>query len=129
LYGPVNAGAGGQKQSVSHPLLEAQLELAGFSIFPPGEISQPAVPGQASVFEWRIRPFEAGRYEGRLWIHLRHVPGPGVRAAAEENRRVLTTQRVVVHVVSLLGLDDVQTRLAGLLVLGAGLLLLLIKRE
>lgn len=125
IPGPVNTAASGAGRVVSNPLLEAQLDLAGFSVFPPGEISQPATPGEVTVFQWRVQPSEAGRYEGRLWVHLRFVPEFGAPAEVEENRRVLTVQRIVVRVVSVLGLDETQTRLAGLLVFGAGLLVLM----
>ena len=58
-------------------IAEANLDMAGVQVQPPGIISEPLSQGQSVTFYWSVRPTESGKYEGTVWLHLRFVPKGG----------------------------------------------------
>src|SRR5687768_1549544 len=51
-------------------LVEAQLDLAGMQVSPPGATFEVLQPGTSATFYWSIRPQDVGTYRGTVWLHL-----------------------------------------------------------
>lgn len=102
-------------------LAEARLEMADAVLMPAGNVLEPMPASMPLVFEWQVRPAGSGALDGVVWVHLRYVP----RQEGAEIRRVLSTQRITIQVVDLLGLDGFSARLLGGVgsLLGAALIL------
>jgi hypothetical protein len=88
---------------------EARLDLAGVEVQPPGEQSEPLLPGEPVTFQWSLRPREVGTFRGTIGLHLRFIPKEG----GQESRKSLTTQLVEVRAVNFLGLGGTTARLLG----------------
>lgn len=114
-------GPGGEADD--HWLVQARLDVAGVAAVPPGEVSEPLRPGHPALFQWDVRTKKPGLYQGTLWIYSRAVPGQAGEEGLEQNRQVLSAQRIEFWVISLLGLDGIQARILG--VTGAVLSLLI----
>lgn len=80
-------------------IAEANLDMAGVQVQPPGIISEPLSQGQSVTFYWSVRPPESGKYEGTVWLHLRFVPKGG----GEESRIPISAQFVEIESKSFLG--------------------------
>ncbi len=80
-------------------IAEANLDMAGVQVQPPGIISEPLSQGQSVTFYWSLRPAESGKYEGTVWLHLRFVPKGG----GEESRIPVSAQFLEIESKSFLG--------------------------
>lgn len=95
---------------------DARLDLAGVEISPGPEQTEALRPGQPLIFGWSIRPQDVGTYRGTVWLHLRFVPrDPG----GQEDRILITAQKIEINSVNLFGLGGTPARLLG----GVGALL------
>jgi len=81
-------------------IAEARLDMAGMEVQPPGTISETLLPGQSVTYYWSVRPKNAGRYEGAVWLHLRAVPRDG----GEEMRIPVSVQFIEIEANSFMGL-------------------------
>ena len=80
-------------------IAEANLDMAGMEVQPPGIISEPLLQGQSVTFYWSVHPAESGKYEGAVWLHLRFVPKGG----GEESRIPVSVQFLEIESKSFLG--------------------------
>lgn len=80
-------------------IAEANLDMAGVEVQPPGIISEPLLQGQSVTFYWSVRPTGSGKYEGTVWLHLRFVPKGG----GEESRIPVSAQFVEIESKSFMG--------------------------
>ena len=83
-----------------HVTAEARLDLAGMVVEPSQTISEPLSPGKPVNFYWSVRPNEAGRYQGSVWLHLRFIPKSG----GVESRIPVSVQLIDIQVNSFLGI-------------------------
>jgi hypothetical protein len=81
-------------------IAEARLDMAGMEVQPPGTISEPLTQGQSVTFYWSVRPEDAGKYEGTVWLHLRAVPRDG----GEEIRIPVSVQFLEIEANSFFGI-------------------------
>ncbi len=72
---------------------EAELDLAGFIVQPPNVVYEPLKRGGSVTFYWSIRPLEAGKYSGTVWLHL----GAQNRLTGEKERVALSAQAIEVE--------------------------------
>ena len=100
-------------------LVEGRLELTGVNFTPEGQVSQLLQFGEPLNYVWNVQVQQAGVYEGTVWLYLRMVS----RETGQENRQVLSAQRIEFTGVNFLGLNDVSTRLLGSLGLAIGIVL------
>jgi hypothetical protein len=80
-------------------IAEANLDMAGMEVQPPGIISEPLSQGQSVTFYWSVRPTESGKYEGTVWLHLLFVPKDG----GEESRIPVSAQFLEIESKSFMG--------------------------
>jgi hypothetical protein len=80
-------------------IAEANLDMAGVQVQPPGIISEPLLQGQSVTFYWSVRPAESGKYEGTVWLHLRFIPKGG----GEESRIPVSAQFLEIESKSFMG--------------------------
>ena len=88
---------------------EARLDMSGPIITPLEKVSEPLLPGQAVTFFWSVRPQDAGRYRGTVWLFLRFVD----RSSGEESEKALSAQRVEIEATTFWGLEANTARVAG----------------
>ena len=100
-------------------LVEGRLELTGVNFSPQGQVSQLLKFGEPLNYVWNLQVQHAGKYEGTVWLYLRQVS----KETGQENRQVLSAQRIEFTGVNFLGLNDVSTRLLGSLGLAIGIVL------
>jgi hypothetical protein len=82
-------------------IAEAQFDIAGLQVSPPGRTSQPLAQGQSVTFYWSILPEGVGTYRGTIWLYLKFVEiGSG-----EESERAVSAQPVEIQAVNYLGLS------------------------
>ena len=96
---------------------EAQLDLAGMTIQPPGAIYEPLKRGQSATFLWSIRPQETGKYRGTVWLHL----GFENRSTGEKDRVAISAQIIEIEAVDFFGFSVNFVRTSGVVgsVIGA----------
>ncbi len=82
-------------------------------------ISAPVSRGQTAVFYWTLRPGEAGKFRGTIWLYLRAVD----KSTGEERRETVSAQIVEIESVKFLGFVANQARMIGLVGFAAGLFL------
>ncbi len=100
-------------------LVEGRLELTGVNFSPEGQVSQLLQFGEPLNYVWNVQVQQAGKYEGTVWLYLRLVS----KKTGQENRQVLSAQRIEFTGVNFLGLNNVSTRLLGSLGLAIGIVL------
>jgi hypothetical protein len=110
--------------TVYNIIAEAELDLPGAVIRPPGVVSQPLRAGQCIAFSWSIRPEEIGWYHGTAWFTLRIVPQDldGLPDAHSSEIPVAALP-VDFKVVSLVGVTGGQARTLGTIGIFLGFLL------
>jgi hypothetical protein len=115
--------AGGTESSsiykTHNVIVEARLDLPGVFIQPSELISAPVSQGQTAVFYWTLRPADAGKFRGTIWLYLRVVD----KSTGEERRETVSAQIIEIESVKFLGLVVNQVRLIGLVGAVAGLFL------
>ena len=84
-------------------MAEARLDMAGITISPMGEITEPMQPGEAVTFIWSVLPQSVGTYRGTIWLHLLFIP----KAGGQAQRSVLSAQAIQIKAVNLFGLGGV----------------------
>jgi len=82
-------------------IAEAQFDIAGLQVSPPGRTSQPLAQGQSVTFYWSILPEEVGTYRGTIWFYLKFVE----IVSGEESERAVSAQPVEIEAVKFLGLS------------------------
>ncbi len=119
----VFTAAGGTESSnfyETHNLIvEARFDLPGVSIRPSELISAPVSQGQTAVFYWTLRPTDAGKFRGTIWLYLRAVD----KLTGQESRETVSAQIVEIESVKFLGLVVNRVRMIGLVGAVAGLFL------
>jgi hypothetical protein len=90
-------------------LVEAQLDLAGMQVSPPGATFEPLQPGQPATFYWSIRPQDAGTYRGTVWLHLNFRD----KLSGEESRNAVSAQVVEIEAVDFFGFSVSLARTSG----------------
>jgi hypothetical protein len=117
--------AGGTDPSTfydTHNLIaEARFDIPGIPIQPSDLISAPVSQGQTAVFYWTLRPGEARKFRGTVWLYLRAID----RSTGEERRETVSAQMVEIESVKFLGLTVNRVRIAGLVGAAVGLFLAL----
>lgn len=98
---------------------EAQFDIAGLQVSPPGRASQPLAPGQSVTFYWSIRPEGVGVFRGTIWLYLRFVE----IASGEQSERAVSAQTVEIEAVNFLGLSVSLARSFGIVGSIAGTIL------
>lgn len=102
--GPSSAGTA-SRAAAPGGRLEARLELTGMPVSPEGEVSQALRLEAPTVFAWRVRPGQAGRYTATVWLHW--------AASTPAGRRVLGALPVEWQAGSLFGLSGPWARALG----------------
>lgn len=92
-------------------LAEARLDLAGLDVQPAGVVTQPLLRGRPVTFYWSVRPSEAGKYSGRIWLSLRFLP----LAGGPDSSRVIAAPPVEIEATTLWGLRASTARWIGAL--------------
>ena len=82
-------------------IAEAQFDIAGLQISPPGRASQPLAQGQSVTFYWSIRPEGVGVYRGTIWFYVKFVE----IVSGEESEKAVSAQPVEIEAVNYLGLS------------------------
>jgi hypothetical protein len=90
-------------------IAEAQFDIAGLQVAPPGRASQPLAQGQSVTFYWSIRPEGVGLYRGTIWFYLKFVE----IVSGEESERAVSAQPVEIEAVNYLGLSVTLARSFG----------------
>jgi hypothetical protein len=91
-------------------IAEARFDLPGVPIQPSELISAPVSQGQTAVFYWTLRPGDAGKFGGTIWLYLRAVD----KSTGQERRETVSAQIVEIEAVKFLGLAVNRVRLIGL---------------
>jgi hypothetical protein len=89
---------------------EAQLDLAGMTVQPPGPTFEPLTRGQSATFFWSIRPEATGKYRGTVWLHLNFTD----KSTGEASRIAVSAQLVEIEAVDFFGLSVNLARTSGL---------------
>jgi hypothetical protein len=89
---------------------QARLDLAGMQVQPSESIYEPLEPGQSITFYWSVRPMEAGRYRGIVWLTLLFV---NKADSADVNQKTVSAQQVQIEATTFFGLKAGAARLAG----------------
>jgi hypothetical protein len=100
-------------------IVEARFDLPGVFVQPSELISAPVSQGQTAVFYWTLRPADAGKFRGTIWLYLRVVD----KSTGEERRETVSAQIVEIESVKFLGFVVNRVRLMGLVGAVAGLFL------
>ena len=82
-------------------IAEAQFDIAGLQVSPPGRSSQPLAQGQSVTFYWSILPEGTGIYRGTIWLYVRFVE----IVSGEESEKAVSAQTVEIEAVNFLGLS------------------------
>ena len=90
---------------------EAQLDLAGMEVSPPGATFEPLQPGQSATFYWSIRPQETGKYRGTVWLHLNFTD----KSSGQKSRIAVSAQVVEIEAVDFFGLATNVARTSGVI--------------
>ncbi len=90
-------------------IAEARFDMAGIEIVPPEIISEPLLPGENVTFYWSVRPKEAGRYRGTIWLYLRFVPKDG----GDELTKTVSAQFIEINATTFMGLKAGPARWLG----------------
>jgi hypothetical protein len=90
---------------------EAQLDLAGMLVQPPGVIYEPLKRGQSATFHWSIRPQETGIYRGTVWLHLNFAD----KSTGEQSRIAVSAQIIEIEAVDFFGLSVNLVRTSGVI--------------
>jgi hypothetical protein len=90
-------------------LVEAQLDLVGMQVSPPGATFEVLQPGKSATFYWSIRPEDAGTYRGTVWLHLNFRD----KLSGEESRIAVSAQVVEIEAVDFFGLSVNVARTSG----------------
>lgn len=88
---------------------EAQLDLAGFTVEPPGAIYEPLKRGQSVTFLWSVSPQDVGTYRGTAWLHLNFEN----RATGEKDRIAVSAQIFEIRAVDFFGMSFSVARAGG----------------
>ncbi len=88
---------------------EAKLDLAGFTVQPPGAIYEPLKRGQSVTFYWSINPHETGKYRGTVWLHLNFEN----RLTEEKDRVAISAQMIEIEAVDFFGMSVNVARTSG----------------
>lgn len=88
---------------------EAELDLAGMNVRPPGPVSEPLLPGESAGFNWIVRPAEPATYQGTVWLFLVFVD----RQTQNQTRLALSAQSIRIEAANLAGLSGSTSRVAG----------------
>ena len=88
---------------------EAQFDIAGLEVQPPGATLQPLKQGQPVTFYWSILPSDVGTYRGTIWLHLVFTE----RLSGEETRMAVSAQIVEIEAVDLFGFSTNFVRTSG----------------
>lgn len=100
-------------------ITEARFDLPGIPVQPSELISAPVSQGQTAIFYWTLRPGDAGKFRGTIWLYLRAVD----RSTGEERRETVSAQIVEIEAVKFLGLVVNRVRMIGLVGAVTGLFL------
>jgi hypothetical protein len=114
--------AAGESDSIfdsHHVIVEARFDIPGISVQPSGLISAPVSQGQKAVFYWTLRPGEAGKYHGTIWLYVRAID----KLTGQESRETVSAQIIEIESVKFLGLVINRVRLIGLVGAVVGLFL------
>ena len=90
---------------------EAQLDIAGMTVQPSGPTYEPLIAGQSTAFYWSIRPQDAGRYQGTVWLHLNFKN----KSTAEQSRIAVSAQIIDIEAVDFFGLSVNLVRTSGVI--------------
>lgn len=90
-------------------LAEARLDMAGMEVRPADTVSQPLLPGQSAIYFWSVRPTDAGKYRGTVWLFLRFVPKDG----GAESRQAISAQVIEIESTALFGIQAGAARWLG----------------
>lgn len=96
-------------------MAEARFEVAGIRVEPANPIRESMPRGQPLKFKWQLTAYQAGTYNGTLWLSLRFLPLDG-KAPIQQPVYV---QKISLTATSLFGLTAPQVRWIG----GAGIVL------
>jgi len=88
---------------------EAEFDMAGMTIDPPGIIFEPLLPGQSVTFTWSILPPETGQYKGKVWLRLNFVD----KVNGDKSRETISGQVIEIEAVDFFGLSANFTRTSG----------------
>src|SRR5512139_3016065 len=94
------AGESGSIFDTHHVIAEARYDIPGVAVQPSGLISAPVSQGQTAVFYWTLRPGEAGKYRGTIWLYVRAID----KSTGQESRETVSAQIVEIESVKFLGL-------------------------
>lgn len=92
-----------------HVIAEARFDIAGVEVKPSELISEPLTQGTSATFYWSIRPTDAGKYRGTIWLYLRFVN----KSTGEESRNTVSAQIVDIEATNFLGLSANLARSTG----------------
>jgi hypothetical protein len=85
----------------SHNVIaESRFDIPGIPVQPSEVISAPVSEGQTAVFYWTLRPKDAGKFRGTIWLYLRTVD----KLTGQESRETVSAQIVEIESVKFLGL-------------------------
>ena len=90
-------------------IAEARFDLPGIAVRPSDLISAPVSQGQTAVFYWTLRPDQAGKFPGTIWLYLRLVD----KLTGEERRETVSAQIVQIDAVKFLGLKVDRVQIIG----------------
>jgi hypothetical protein len=100
-------------------LVDGRLELTGVNFSPEGQVSQLLQYGEPLNYLWHVQVQQAGKYEGTVWLYLTVIS----KQTGQENRQVLSAQRIEFTAVNFFGLNEASTWLLGSLGLAIGIVL------
>jgi hypothetical protein len=100
-------------------IVEARFDIPGVFVQPSELISAPVSQGQTAVFYWTLRPGDAGKFRGTIWLYLRVVD----KSTGEERRETVSAQIIELESVKFLGLGVNRVRTIGLVMAVAALFL------
>jgi hypothetical protein len=90
---------------------EARLDMAGMLIQPADAIYEPLKRGQSATFYWSIRPEDAGKYRGTVWLHLNFAD----KSTGEQSRIAVSAQIIEIEAVDFFGLSVNFARTSGVI--------------
>lgn len=89
---------------------EAEFDIAGLEVKPPGATFQALQQGESVTFFWSIRAQDVGRYRGTIWLHLVFTN----RSTGEVSRMAVSAQIVEIEAVDFFGFSTNFVRTSGL---------------
>ena len=90
---------------------EARLDMAGMLVQPADAIYEPLKRGQSATFYWSIRPQDAGKYRGTVWLHLNFAD----KSTGEQSRIAVSAQVIEIEAVDFFGLSVNFARTSGVI--------------